>query len=658
MGKLLSKITGVVLLSLFSVSGAAQKYTARDSITVDSIMTLAMHAYYQDVEQSLDYTLKALKIAEKINYKKGICEAYNGLGIIYRNLGKTDSSEYYTTKNIDARFALKNRDDSLGAYIDMLNLSSIYMARGQILDALELCTESLAYADEVNDTQCMVAARGSLGRIYLKCEEIAYAKPYFLEILNLTRELKFQQAKVETGTTYLSLFRCHLLSEEYNEALIYLDSAEVVFREIQDSLDYVHVYLSYGEIYIAQEKYELAYPYIKMAFDESNQKGNVYQKALAGFYLCRYYRDKGQLDSAKYYGNISYENVIKIENADILKALYLEMGRIYSDLGDHKQANEFLEKHITLKDSLYTESLYRELQAEKFNEELAKQKTEKEKIQKDNVDKAKTILFWEIAGALLLITKTAMIILAVSLYRKRKKYKKAIDDLNRTNEIKNRLLAIISHDLRSPLSSLYSVIVLTKQKALTDEEKERLYSKLEQNLNVTLSLVDNLLYWTKNQINEIKPELENFDINKKVNDAIEVYGSVAADKGIKIITDLTKQSIAYGDSGMINIVIRNLISNAIKFTKKGGTVFITTEIRDDKIRLIVKDTGIGMKPEKLATIFTQENTSEPGTMKEKGTGLGLLVSYDFIEMNNSELKVDSVYGQGTTFYFDLPLAVN
>lgn len=646
----------IILFLSASLTANAQKYTARDSITVDSIMTLAMHAYYQDIEQSLEYTKQALAIARVLDYKKGICEAYNGLGIIYTNIGMTDSGEYYTRINIDARFALKNQDDSLGAYIDMLNLSSIYSARGQIVDALKMCKASMDYADKVNDTQCMVQSRSAIGALYLKCEEMESAKPYFLEILQLIRNLKFQQARVEIGSAYLSLSRVFILSKEYEDAIIYLDSAEIVFEEIKDSLDLVNTYITYAEAYFNQGKYEEGYPYAKEAFRLSTLKSNAYQNSISGYYLCQYYREKDQFDSALYYGKISYEQTLKIENANILKSLYLEMGKIYSAQGDYEEASRCYEKHIALDDSLYNESLYRELQAQRFNDILKKEQKEVEKIEEDNKDKAATIYIWKIAGTLLFITKVALIILAVSLYRRRKKYKTAIKELAATNQIKNRLLAIISHDLRSPLSSLYSVISLTKQNALSDEEKERLYNKLEQNLNITLALVDNLLYWTKNQINEIKPEFVPFHINKKLENAVDVYEPIAKEKGITIVQKLNADMPVYGDNGMMNIVVRNLLSNAIKYTNKGGSITLSTEIANKKIRVSVQDTGIGMDEKKLETIFTSANKSELGTKNEKGTGLGLLVSFDFVKMNNSELKVTSELGVGTTFYFDLPLA--
>lgn len=653
MRKLLRKTTYTFLLLFFSLHSYAQNYVLKDSTIVDSLIQESMKAYYISPKDALPIAQQALYISNNINYINGKWQCYNALGNIHRVMGNTDSANYYAEKNIDFHFSLGSRYDSISAYIEYINLAGTFYKQGEILKGLDYCKTAMAYLDAVNDTHGMMSVRGQLSYLYLLCEDFETSRQYSNEQLDLIRSLTFYQAKARTASAYRNIGNTYLQEKEYEKSEIYLDSALNIFIEIKDTLDILITDNLYGELYVAMNEYEKALPHILNAKKLSSERRVIEPYAGSLFLLQRYYTHHNQIDSALYYGEKSLEMATQAGNSILLEFIYFDLADLYEKKGNKDKAIELLRKHITVSDSLRDESVYRALQTEIFEEELAKAEYDKLKAQTETKDKNKTIQELGILGTLSIIAIIIMLTLGFNLHKKRKQLHNANANLQKNNEVKNKLLAIISHDIRSPLASLYSVIKLSKSDGITPEEIKELVNKLEGKFNATLNLVDNLLYWTKNQINAITPEFTEFNINDVINNNIESITSVANDKGITIKANLADDNIVNADKNMIDIAIRNLVSNAIKFTKKGGEITLTTSQHKNKLKVAIIDTGVGMSEEKIHSLFNANNTSELGTNKEKGTGLGLLVSYEFIKSNNSQLFVSSSLGKGTTFYFEL-----
>jgi signal transduction histidine kinase len=178
--------------------------------------------------------------------------------------------------------------------------------------------------------------------------------------------------------------------------------------------------------------------------------------------------------------------------------------------------------------------------------------------------------------------------------------------------------------------------------------------ELRTRFNHTRTLLNNLLDWTLLQMDKLNLQSGKIDIHKIVNENIQLLNSIPG-KEINIINQVPNPAIAFGDSNTVNLVIRNLITNAIKFTNDGGEVFIHGQEKPDQWVVSVKDNGIGMKPEVLKILFdkTAPYTTR-GTANEKGTGLGLILCKEFVEKNGGTIWVESAEGSGSTFHFTLP----
>ncbi len=259
-----------------------------------------------------------------------------------------------------------------------------------------------------------------------------------------------------------------------------------------------------------------------------------------------------------------------------------------------------------------------------------------------------TILLVAIAGVLMiLLTFNLIIIITTSIN----------DELSEQVRSKNKLYAIISHDLRGPLGNLFNYVQLLKfADSTTESEVKKKY--LDEMVKLSLStrfLLENLFNWSRSQLHEINVQPKEFDLAQHISENCAILKNFADNKNIKIDIDINNSIKARYDSDMIGIVIRNLVLNAIKFTNVNGTIKISSTHIKNYLEINIEDNGVGIEPEKLANIFDEKITfTTPGTKGEKGSGFGLVLCKEFVEMNRGKIKAISKPGKGSNFSFSLP----
>jgi signal transduction histidine kinase len=223
------------------------------------------------------------------------------------------------------------------------------------------------------------------------------------------------------------------------------------------------------------------------------------------------------------------------------------------------------------------------------------------------------------------------------------------------NEVKDRLLSVMSHDIKSPLNSLRGVLQIYNQGAISRDEFSDFTKLIENDLNKTSILVENILYWTASQIRGIQVKIETFDLHALIEENLHLFQTIAAAKKISIHHNVVPGFKISTDRNIINLVLRNLVSNAIKFSYEGGRIDISVSERGGSLLIQVKDQGIGMDEEKLETLLAPELfISASGTSNEKGTGLGLALCREYLEKAGGELDVESTMGEGSTFNIIIP----
>lgn len=228
--------------------------------------------------------------------------------------------------------------------------------------------------------------------------------------------------------------------------------------------------------------------------------------------------------------------------------------------------------------------------------------------------------------------------------------------LSELNNLKDKLFSIISHDLRSPLGSLVTLLNLTQQGYFTEEGFKEVIDELSKNVGYTSELLENLLKWAQSQMQGLKVTPSYFKLHEVAESKFALYSEQAQNKGITLSNMINDDIMAYADSAMIELVFRNLIANAIKFCDSGSTIMASASILNDNVLVSVTDTGTGISPENLEKLFGREIFSTRGTSNEKGTGLGLLLCKDFVNLNGGTIWAKSVHGVGSEFFFTIPLS--
>lgn len=229
-------------------------------------------------------------------------------------------------------------------------------------------------------------------------------------------------------------------------------------------------------------------------------------------------------------------------------------------------------------------------------------------------------------------------------------------ELTMANTVKDRLLSVMSHDIKSPLNSLRGILQVYNQGAISKDEFDHFAKHIEDDLGKTSTLVDNILHWTAGQLKGIQVKRENFNINLVIGEMTQLFQTIATRKNVALNFSVSGDGMVCSDKNIIYLVLRNLISNAIKFSPEGTAIDVRSSVVSNVLMIEVADRGVGMDEETVAMLMNPEQLSSmPGTGNEKGTGLGLTLCLEYLEKIGGKLIVVSEKGKGSTFTVQIDL---
>ena len=237
------------------------------------------------------------------------------------------------------------------------------------------------------------------------------------------------------------------------------------------------------------------------------------------------------------------------------------------------------------------------------------------------------------------------------------KVKESENKLSELNQVKDKLFSIVSHDLRNPLATMQSFLKLITEhhEKMSEEERKKVLIEAQQSLDNLNELLYNLLQWSKSQMSLLQFRKDKLNVKTAIDNSIRMVQLHSHMKNVQIYTKVEDGLSAYADKDMVEFIIRNLLSNAIKFSHRNSEVGVNAFTENGHIKVEIKDCGIGMSESKIKKLLEKHTTiTRRGTEKEKGTGLGLLVSKEFIEKNGGSLHIQSEPGKGSVFNFYLP----
>lgn len=230
-------------------------------------------------------------------------------------------------------------------------------------------------------------------------------------------------------------------------------------------------------------------------------------------------------------------------------------------------------------------------------------------------------------------------------------------ELKAANRTKNRFFSLIAHDLKNPFHAIMGLAHLLKSnfENLSDEERATVADSIHRSSENTYQLLLNLLDWARLQEGTLVPKPDRIKIEDLVHDELTIHKNSIDAKKLKTSVELIPGITVWADDNMVRTVIRNLLSNAIKFTPDGGEISLNSRLRENQVEFSIRDTGVGIAPGDLLNLFEVEKSGRANSMDNtRGTGLGLMVCKDFIELNEGSIRAESELGKGTSFYFSLP----
>jgi two-component system, sensor histidine kinase and response regulator len=239
-----------------------------------------------------------------------------------------------------------------------------------------------------------------------------------------------------------------------------------------------------------------------------------------------------------------------------------------------------------------------------------------------------------------------------------KKVEQRTEELRELNATKDKFFSIIAHDLKNPFNTLmgFTELLLDNLEDFSDDKVHEIIGILNETSKQSYALLENLLEWSRTQTGRMEMKLERINIHDLIEENIDLLSNQAGKKKIQLVSKVSADTNAFADANMVRTVIRNLISNAIKYTKENGSITCSSFVKDNKLQIEVADTGLGIKPQNLEKLFRIDlNYSTRGTADESGTGLGLILCREFINRIGGDIWVDSVFGEGSIFKFTLPL---
>jgi two-component system, sensor histidine kinase and response regulator len=504
---------------------------------------------------------------------------------------------------------------------------------------------------------------------------------------------------------------------EYDQAQALMEKVMNICLTEGDSVLVLTVYIHLSGIAARQRQYGLALQYARRALQAAtatheeqqvatcrNEVGRIlaatgHQRDAIGLYqqsMDYYQRVRDQLGMASTSGLLAqawlelrdYPLALRYARTSLTGAQLLHrnleiressraLADIYAATGDDRRALQYFKLYKDVSDSLSNNETHKRILAlaagydfEKRESLLRQEEALREDHLKQELREAAVEIGITILVIIVLFTLALLLLRSRNLNRRmnqllREKNEK-IEEQKETleqqavqlllnNRQKDKLFSIVSHDLRGPLNSLKTLMDCLKEKNLSEEELREVMNEFRRNVDYSSELVSNLLFWAGSQLEGMVTRPMLLPVRPMVQDILELYSYQACQKNVWLNEELEPSLHAFADRDMVQVILRNLISNAIKFCRLGDSVTVISRRVDQTVEICVADTGIGLKAEALDKIRRKESFTSYGTAKEKGTGLGILLCHEFAEANGGRFWLESEWGKGCHCYFSLPI---
>jgi signal transduction histidine kinase len=602
---------------------------------VDSLNDLCNHYVRAFPDSGIAVGKQALLLAEKIEYKEGMALALKLIGSNNWSKGYFDIGLEYFFKSLELYEELNDLD---GLSRVLNNIGLIFLTTNEHDKSIDYFERSIEVSTKIDSKIMLGNAYFNLGLVYnskkdfeKSIKQIEQSIPLIIEsgnVFGLSQALSYQ------GDNYIHV-------KKYDEAKKYLDRAWASIDTVNDIRSKSIILNHYSNYYLEVKNPQKAIDYAWDAYRISLLLELDYDKWVATEFLSRAFAGLKKYDSAYHYKVINYNLNDSLNNEEeIRRKNELEMDYEFSKKTKQMELEQH-KKELDLENKIYRGELF--------------------------------IYFITAAFVLLLIVafiiyrdykqKTRMNDLLTEKNDLITKQKEVLEQLNKeldeSNSTKDKFFSILAHDLRNPISAFKQVTDLMSESFEEFDEKEQkeFINLMKKSSDSVYQLLENLLTWSRSQRGIIEYKPEEFDLSNLVKMIMDLQYNQASRKNIELINFMAEGIKIVADSNMINTVIRNLVSNAIKFTNPGGKIEVGGSIQSEEMKIFVKDNGVGMDKKTANKLFRIDQTfTTEGTNQEAGTGLGLILCKEFIDKHNGNIKVESMPDKGSTFTITLPIS--
>lgn len=578
-----------------------------------------------DYEKAMDNFIRALAISDSLDNPTGKIFSYLAIARVFEEAGNYDKSLQFLEKSYELSIS-ENAD----LRILVLNESGkIDAATNHIEDAFRDYEEILTLKGLASQRDVEAEALFNLAGLYVKKGEFEKAITHHKQALTIWRSFA---DKAHEANSLNQIGNVYEQMGNQERAMANYVAAFEVYQGIDQKVGIAESHNNIGALLYHQKKTQAAVENLEKALGigRSLQLKDPVRKSYEYLSLC--YKELGNYQKA-------------LEYKDLLFAM-----------------NDFIQKEESDQKLLEAQNRYVIDQKETQIDKLESVRKEREREIAEQ-RKVRNFLFALIASG---IVVGILILYLYILKRKSNKQLKAVNEkieqqnieLQNLNATKDKFFSILGHDLKSPLNSLssFSSLLINYFDSLSKEEIQTLAKDLDKSLKNLYSLLDNLLEWARSQTGNINFTPEQLDLKSILDENQELLKVQAGNKEITIIQNRTSPLPVLTHKHSVTTVVRNLVANSIKFTPAGGKITMDAIEKDGQALVSIADTGVGMSEQTIQKLFRIDSkVSTLGTANEKGTGLGLVLCKDFVEKNGGKLWVESKEGEGSTFYFTIPL---
>lgn len=608
-----------------------------------------------------------------------VCKPQSGKASLLLNQLKTAQSDtarakiyyalsrFYWDKDPDSALVMGQKSLSvsinahyeLGMALAYLTMGVAYGTKAMYPEALDCDLKALRLSEKLGLDGLTGNNYTNIAIIYSNMQDYPKALDYFRRALTIARTFPNQNG---IATALINIGDIYTREMNLDSALLYTFDALHIAERIHDSSSLSNALLNLGDIYSKKEEPLTALTYFKRSLPISEDMNDGDGVSYTHNSMADAYRLLGRYKSSIFYAKAGLREAEVLHTNETIKNAYRILYADYLALKDFERALDYKTREITLNDSIYSLGKEKQIKALQSDYELAKKQHQVD-LQQAELARNKIKYYALIGGGILLLIWIFFLVRGNGQKRSTNRLLQARNNeilrqnkqLEDLNMVKNKILSIIGHDLRSPIVSLCGFVDLLTDAELSMDQIHKFSSQIGGSLQETIQLLDNLLFWAKTQMEGLQENARVFDLLPLLEQNKRLALNRANGKNITLLTEHTPSpAMVYADEVMVDIVIRNLVDNAIKFSHEGGKVCMSLALTPGGVSTTIRDLGQGIPAADQEKIFKSISYTTDGTAHEKGSGLGLSLCKELIDRNNGKIWFESEPGKGTSFTFVLP----